>query len=243
MNKRELRSTPHTIQKRKQSQGVINDLDNVDFVSSDVHSSRQEASLYVFEENETVCLRVGFWCQCIWFGFWGPNWFDRITNQEQLCGFWTHVSLSGFFPLQSSWSLTQGNFTRDEWNHLLCVVLNICHFSSINSLKTMSKRTQENAGEERVKAKSKPMTNLVSRCRVRDPTVLASTASENPENTTSASQKVPLSSLNVQQTGAGKPVMLASPSNSSEWNNDDKWSSQVRKSGEMWRASTEKFGI
>ena len=27
--------------------------------------------------------------------------------------------------------------------------------------------------------------------------------------------------------------MLASSSNSSEWNNDDKWSSQVRKSGEM----------
>ena len=34
MNKREVRSTPHTIQKRKQSQGVINDLDNVDFIPS-----------------------------------------------------------------------------------------------------------------------------------------------------------------------------------------------------------------
>ena len=92
----------------------------------------------------------------------------------------------------------------------------------------MSKRTQEDAGEERVTAKSKPMTNLVSRCRVRDPTVLTSTASENPGNTKSESQNVPLSSLNVQQTGTGRPVMLAS---SSEWNNDDKWSSQVRKSG------------
>ena len=30
MNKRESRSTPHTIQKRKQSQRVINDLDNVE---------------------------------------------------------------------------------------------------------------------------------------------------------------------------------------------------------------------
>ena len=40
-----------------------------------------------------ACLRVGFWCQCIWFGFWGPNWFYRTTNQEQLCGFWKHVSL------------------------------------------------------------------------------------------------------------------------------------------------------
>ena len=105
----------------------------------------------------------------------------------------------------------------------------------------MSKRTQEDAGEERVTAKSKPMTNLVSRCRVRDPTVLASTASENPVNTKSESQKVPLSSLIVQQTGTGKPVMHASSSNSSEWNNDDKWSSQMRKSGEMSKTSTVKL--
>ena len=104
----------------------------------------------------------------------------------------------------------------------------------------MSKRTQEDAGEERVTAKSKPITNLVSRCRIRDPTVLASIASENPGNTKSESQKVLLSSLNVQQTGTGRPVMLASSSNSSEWNNDDKWSSQMRKSGEMSKTSSER---
>ena len=100
---------------------------------------------------------------------------------------------------------TKGNFTRDEWNHLLCL-FNISHFNSINKCKAMSQRTQEDAGEERVTAKSKPMTNLVSRCRVRDPNVRASTASENPVNTKSESQKVPLSSLNVQQTGTGRPV-------------------------------------
>ena len=54
MNKREVRSTPHTIQKRKQSQGVINDLDNVDFIPSNVQFSNQEALLYVFEDNEAV---------------------------------------------------------------------------------------------------------------------------------------------------------------------------------------------
>ena len=101
----------------------------------------------------------------------------------------------------------------------------------------MSKRTQEYAGDERVTAKSKPMTNLVSRCRVRDPSVLASIASEKG-NTKSESLNVPLSSLNVHQTGTGRPVMLASSSNSSEWNNDDKWSSQVRKYGEMLGTST-----
>ena len=39
---------------RKKSLGKIDDLDNVDFTSSNVHSSRQEALLYVFEDNEAV---------------------------------------------------------------------------------------------------------------------------------------------------------------------------------------------
>ena len=33
---------------------MINDLDNVDFISSNVNSSRHEALLYVFEDNEAV---------------------------------------------------------------------------------------------------------------------------------------------------------------------------------------------
>ena len=45
----------------------------------------------------------------------------------------------------------------------------------------------------------------------------------------------------MQQTGTGKPVLLASSSNSSDWNDDDKWSSQVRKSGEMSKTSTGKL--
>ena len=53
-NKRGVRSTPHTIQKRKQFQWVINDLGNVDFIPSNVNSSHQEALLYVFEDNEAV---------------------------------------------------------------------------------------------------------------------------------------------------------------------------------------------
>ena len=52
-----------------------------------------------------VCLRVGFWCQCIWVESWRKNWFYQTTNQEQLCGFWKHDSLSDFSPLWSSWSL------------------------------------------------------------------------------------------------------------------------------------------
>ena len=54
MNKREACSPPHTIHKRKQSQRVINDLDNVDFILSNVNSSHQEGLLYVFEDKEAV---------------------------------------------------------------------------------------------------------------------------------------------------------------------------------------------
>ena len=133
--------------------------------------------------------------------------------------------------------LTKGNFTRDEWNHLLRL-FNISHFSSINNPKAMSTRTQDNAGEERVTGKSKPMMNLVSRYRARDPNVLASTASERPGKTKSESQNVPLSSLNVPQTTTGRPVLGVSSSNYSEWNIDNKWPSQVWKSGEMSNTST-----
>ena len=73
--------------------------------------------------------------------------------------------------------LTRGNFTRDEWKHLLCL-FDISHFSSTNCSEVMSKRTQKDSGEERVTAKSKLMMNLVSRCSERNPDVLASTASE-----------------------------------------------------------------
>ena len=69
----------------------------------------------------------------------------------------------------------------------------------------MSKRTQEDAGEERVTAKSKPMMNLVSRYSARDPNVLASTASESQGKTKSESQ-VPLSSWTEQQPRTGRLV-------------------------------------
>ena len=124
----------------------------------------------------------------------------------------------------------------DEWNHHLCL-FDISHFRSINCLKAMSKRTQEDAGEERVTARSKPNMNLVSRWSVGDPNVLAPTASESSVKTRSESQNVLLSSLNVQQTSTVRPVLGASSSNYSEWNIDKKWSYQVSKSGEMSKTS------
>ena len=49
-----VREAPRKLQTRKKSHGIIDDLDNVDFISSNVHFSRQEALLYIFEDNEAV---------------------------------------------------------------------------------------------------------------------------------------------------------------------------------------------
>ena len=40
------------------SHGLIDDLDNVDFISSNVNSSCKEALLYIFEYNEAVIKMV-----------------------------------------------------------------------------------------------------------------------------------------------------------------------------------------
>ena len=154
---------------------MINDLDNIDFIPSNVFSSRQEALLYVFEDNEAVIKMIikgrsptmrhvsrSHRVALDWL-------FDRIIldPKNQIKNIDTKNQLADI--------LTKGNFT----NHLLCL-LNICHFSSINCSEVMSIRTQKDAGEERVTAKSKPMMNMVSRCSERTPVVLASLASKNP---------------------------------------------------------------
>ena len=223
---------PYKSPTRKKIHGKIDDLDNVDFISSNVNSSRKEALLYIFEDNEAVI-------KMIIKGRSPTVRHVSRTHRVALDWLFDRINLDSKIQIkyidtknQLADILTKGNFTRDEWNHLLCL-FNISHFSSINNLEAMSKRTPEDAGEERVTAKSKPMMNLVSRYRVRDPNVLASTASESPVKTKSESQNVPLSSLNVQQTSTERPVLGASSSNYSEWNIDDKWSSQVWKSGEM----------
>ena len=135
--------------------------------------------------------------------------------------------------------LTRGNFTRDEWNHLVCL-FNISHFISAECSDVMSKRTQKDSGEERrVTAKSKPMMNLVSRCSERTPDVLSSTASESLGKTRHESQ-TPLSPQTEMCDRTGRPVVCAHSSSYSEWNIDKIWSSQEWKSDELMDERTER---
>ena len=133
--------------------------------------------------------------------------------------------------------LTKGNFTRDEWNHLLCL-FNISHFSSTDCSEVMSKRTQEDSGEERVTAKLKPMMNLIARA----PSTLSSSASERLVKRSYESQS-PISVGAMICDGTVKPVVCRDTSHEqghhhkqfvessysarySRWDNDKAWSSQ-----------------
>ena len=58
--------------------------------------------------------------------------------------------------------LTKGNFTHDEWNHLVNL-FSISHFSSSVCSAAMAKRIKQESGEETVTAKSRPMMNLTAR--------------------------------------------------------------------------------
>ena len=146
----------------KQARSVINDLDTVDFVPSNVQSSHQEALLYVFEDNEAVI-------KMILKGRSPTMRHVSRTHRVALDWLFDRINLDPKIQIkyidtknQLADMLTKGNFTRDEWNHLLCL-FNISHFSSAECSEVMSKRTQKESGEERVTAKSRPMMNLIAR--------------------------------------------------------------------------------
>ena len=154
-----VRAASRKLQTRMKSHGMIDDLDNVGFISSNVHSSRQDALLYVFEDNEAVIKMI--------IKGRSPT-MRHVSRTHRVALDWLSDRINLDPKIQIKYIdtknqladiLTKGNFTRDEWNHLLCL-FNIRHFSSTNCLEVMSTRTQEDAGEERVTSKSKPMMNL-----------------------------------------------------------------------------------
>ena len=118
--------------------------------------------------------------------------------------------------------LTKGNITRDEWNHLLSL-LNISHFSSTDCSAAMAKRIQQESGEERVTAKSRPMMNLIARM----PSVVSSSTSSSPRKKWYGDQD-PWKSVVVDDR-SGQPDGL-SPACSSKLDYDRSWSSREWKS-------------
>ena len=127
----------------------INVLKNIDSVPSNVQSARQEALLYVFEDNEAVI-------KVIIKGRSPTMRHVSRTHRVALDWLFDRINLDPKIQIkyidtknQLADILTKGNFTRDEWNHLLCL-FNMSHFSSTVCSDTMAKRSQQNSGEERV---------------------------------------------------------------------------------------------
>ena len=133
--------------KHHKSHNKIDAIKDIDVVPSNVQSAHQEALLYVFEDNEAVI-------KMIIKGRSPTMRHVSRTHRVALDWLFDRINLDPKIQIkyidtknQLADILTKGNFTRDEWNHLLCLS-NISHFSSINSLKAMSKRTQEDACEK-----------------------------------------------------------------------------------------------
>ena len=97
-NQHEVRSIPHTIQKRKKSQGVINDLDNVDFffVKRQLFSSRsfvkqwskwlsrEEALQWDMFPEPTELLLIGCSMESIWTPRSKSNTLTPRTNRRHV---------------------------------------------------------------------------------------------------------------------------------------------------------------
>ena len=137
-------------------------LNNIDCVPSNVQSSHQEALLYVFEDNEAVIKMI--------IKGRSPA-MSHVSRTHRVALDWLFDLFNLDPKIQLKYIntksqlgdiLTKGNFTRDEWNHLLCL-FNISHFSSTVCSETMAKRHQHDSGEERVTAKSRPMMSILAR--------------------------------------------------------------------------------
>ena len=141
--------------KNQRCQGMTNVFHRNDCVPSNVQSSYQEALLFVFEDNEAVI-------KMIIKGRSPTLRHVSRTHRVALDWLFDRINLDPRIQIkyidtktQLADILTKENFTRDEWNHMLSL-FNISHFSSTVCSETMAKRLQQDSGEDRVTAKSRP---------------------------------------------------------------------------------------
>ena len=209
------RQPGNDVKKHHKSQRRIDVMEDIDSNPSNVQSSRQEDLLYVFEDNEAVIKMI----------IKGRSPIMRHVSRTHRVALFDRINLDSKIQIkyidtknQLADILTKGNFTRDEWNHLLCL-FNISHFSSTVCSAAMAKRFQQDSGEERVTAKSKPMMNLIART----PSVVSASTSLSPGKRYYGKQD-PWKSV-VADDRSGQPDKLSS-TDYSKLDYDRAWSSQ-----------------
>ena len=178
---------------------MTNVLNHIDCVPSNVQFSHQKALLYVFEDNEVVI-------NMIIKG--GSPTIRHVSRTHRVALDWLFDRINLDPKIQIKYMdtknqladiLTKGNFTRDEWNHLLCL-FNISHFSSTVCSETTAKRLQQDSGEERVTAKSRPMMSLIARV----PSNVSSSTSVSPVKRSYGNQN-PWSTIAEKEERPGRP--------------------------------------
>ena len=171
---------------------------HIDDVPSNVQSARQETLFYVFEDNEAVIKMI--------IKGRSPT-MRHVSRTHRVALDWLFDRINLDPKIQIKYIDTKkptrrytdkGNFTRDKWNHLLCMS-NISHFSFTVCSDTMAKRSQQDSGEERVTAKSRPLMNLIART----PSLVSSSTSVSPGKRYNGSQD-PWTSV-VGEDRSGRP--------------------------------------
>ena len=137
------------------SHNEIDPMQNIDSVPSNVQSASQEALLYVFEDNEAVIIMI-------MKGRSPTMRHVSRTHRVALDWLFDRINLDPKIQIkyidtknQLADILTKGNFTRDEWNHLL-TLFNI----TILALLPASQRWQNELNKNQEKDVSQPNHDL-----------------------------------------------------------------------------------
>ena len=118
-------------------------------VPTNTHSSERESQSYVSENNEAMIKMI--------IKGRSPT-MRHVSRTHRVALDWLldRINVEPMIQIkyvdtknQLADLLTKGSFTRDDWNHLLCL-FNSSHFSSAVCCDTMAKRSQQDSREERV---------------------------------------------------------------------------------------------
>ena len=118
----------NTAKSKRKGNRDVDQLSDADYVPTNTHSSQGESQLYIVEDNEAVIKLI----------FRGRSPTTRHvsgTHSGAIDSLYGRINLNSRILIkyvdiknQVADVLTKGRFTRNEWNHLLCL-LNIMNFS------------------------------------------------------------------------------------------------------------------
>ena len=133
------------VHKHHKSQKKINVMENIDSVPQMSNLRVKKLCCMCFEDDEAVI-------KMIIKGRSPTMRYVSRTHRVALDWLFDRINLDSkiqikYIDNQLADIFTKGNFTRDEWNHLLCL-FNISHFSSTVCSAAMAKRIQQESGEK-----------------------------------------------------------------------------------------------